>query len=114
MDGGYSSGYHQHLGGLSSSVKMLHTRVQAIHEYLCRVRDGGEPKNYKALRQIKALVSLLRCEQPLALDQAFLTEYNDSLLTVYLAVMTKTSAHIADLLAKFGGRSGLRRKWPML
>lgn len=83
---------------------MLHDRVAVIVQYLSAVSTGAAPQHDETLRHISALVSSLQPTTTLTDDDGpssksqggggdlkdeFLTEYNDVLLTTYLATLTK-------------------------
>lgn len=96
-----------------NALKMLHDRVHVIVQYLSAVSIGAAPRDDETLRHISALVSSLQpttsrtnrtqgaetagssLGQPQPRDgghdlqDEFLTEYNDVLLTTYLATLTK-------------------------
>jgi COP9 signalosome complex subunit 6 len=99
--GGYASTYHQNLGSLGSAVGMLLKRLEALHQFAVEVEAGARPWNHQALREIKAVLDALAATPPEELRAAQLAEQNDALLSVYLSTMTKTSAHVSDLLQSF-------------
>lgn len=99
--GGYASSYHQNLGSLGSAVGMLLKRLEALHQFAIEVEAGSRPWDHQALREIRAVLDALAATPPEELRAAQLAEQNDSLLSVYLSTMTKTSAHVSDLLQSF-------------
>lgn len=77
---------------------MLHDRISLIHRYLLSVTAGTAPSDPETLRQIAALVASLPAatngegegaKEEGEFEKEFLTEYNDVLLTNYLAALTK-------------------------
>jgi len=99
--GGYSSSYVQNLGSLNSAVGMLLKRLEGLHAYALEVQAGTKPWNHQAVREMRALLDALEALPPQELRKAQLAEHNDTLLAVYMATMTKTSAHLSDLLQSF-------------
>lgn len=88
-----------------SALSMLHDRISLIHRYLLSLTAGTAPRDPETLRQIAALVASLPSTTaggPVAnggkkeaeggsseFEKEFLTEYNDVVLTNYLAALTK-------------------------
>jgi len=73
-----------------SALSMLAERVGLIVEYLSAVSRGTAPRDNETLRMIGALVaSLGGGGAGQEFKEEFMTEYNDVLLTTYLATMTK-------------------------
>ncbi|GAA6042636.1 hypothetical protein JCM8097_008257 [Rhodosporidiobolus ruineniae] len=124
-EGGASSSLIASLSTQRSALSMLHDRLKVVLAYLHAVTSGKARKDPETLRQIAALVASL----PGALDPAeaakgkgkeveavgesekeggeqgefekeFLTEYNDVLLTNYLAALTKQLLTANELLDK--------------
>lgn len=68
---------------------MLSDRISLITAYLQGVQSGTLKRDHESLRQISSLVASLPASSELPEFQTeFLTEYNDVLLTSYLANMT--------------------------
>uniref|UniRef100_A0A7S0N1E2 COP9 signalosome complex subunit 6 n=1 Tax=Pyramimonas obovata TaxID=1411642 RepID=A0A7S0N1E2_9CHLO len=104
MPSGSSSNADQltsHLTGMYSAIKMLHDRINSITAYLQEVEAGTKPMDHQLARQISSLVRQLPTVDTKQFKQEFLMEYNDALLMVYLASMTKGTAAINDLADKF-------------
>ncbi|GAA5845491.1 hypothetical protein JCM3766R1_001537 [Sporobolomyces carnicolor] len=104
------------LSSQRNALSMLSSRVSQITAYLAAVARGEAEKDDETLRQIQALVSGLKGHVGGGeLEKEFMTEYNDALLTTYLASLTKQLLSVNELLDKqlllstlsqTGGRSG--------
>ncbi|ACO62709.1 predicted protein [Micromonas commoda] len=102
-EGTMTGQYVSHLRNLGSATEMLNARVEAIVEYL-RAADSGEIErpDRAALRAAAALVkSLPKHGGSARLRADMVREYNDCLLTAYLATMTKGMAEMDVLQARF-------------
>lgn len=72
-----------------NAVKMLLDRIQTLVAYVEDVQSNKTPRDHEALRQIASLVAGLPASgETEEFKQELLTEYNDLLLTTYLADMT--------------------------
>jgi len=86
---------------LKKAVQALQERLRLLVKFLGDVQAGKVPEDQKILRQIKALVSRLpTMDSPLFKDDLF-SEYNDALLTTYLATITQSHTLIDDLVEKY-------------
>ncbi|EFJ51244.1 hypothetical protein VOLCADRAFT_79768 [Volvox carteri f. nagariensis] len=97
------------LASMHSAIKMLLERLRLIHGALGKLAmdpaagvEGPGPGNLAAvpypqslLRQVSSLVNSLPACDTEAFSREYLTEYNDTLLTLYLAAMTR-GTHIAN------------------
>mmetsp|Transcript_22647 Transcript_22647/g.43269 ORF Transcript_22647/g.43269 Transcript_22647/m.43269 type:complete len:299 (-) Transcript_22647:579-1475(-) len=90
-----------HLTGMYSAIKMLNSRIRCIEHYLQDVKNGTQAVDHELLRQIASLTRQLPAVDTERFREDFLTEYNDALLMVYLACMTKGTASINELADKF-------------
>ncbi|GJJ77632.1 COP9 signalosome complex subunit 6 [Entomortierella parvispora] len=90
-----------HLSGQQNAIKMLHTRIKLLHEYLQDSVQGRVPKDRDLERQISSLCNLLPTIAGPAFEEEFLTEYNDVLLTSYLATVTKGTHAMSEMVDKF-------------
>ncbi|GAA5924689.1 COP9 signalosome complex subunit 6 [Sporobolomyces koalae] len=89
------------LSSQRNALSMLSSRVAQITTYLTAVSQGTAPTDDETLRQIQALVSGLKGQIGSAeLEKEFMTEYNDALLTTYLATLTKQLLSANELLDK--------------
>lgn len=82
-----------HLGGLHGAVAKLHENTLAISDYLKAVQSGAAPKDHNILRQA-----------------GLMQEYNDVLLTAYLASLTKNANQANSLVDKFSVVSDKHRR----
>ena len=95
--------YVSHLRNFGSATEMLNARIEAIVEYL-RAADSGEivRPDRAIMRAAAALVkSLPKHGGSGQLRADMVREYNDCLLTAYLATMTKGMAEMDVLQARF-------------
>ncbi|GIL60036.1 hypothetical protein Vafri_14657 [Volvox africanus] len=95
------------LASMHSAIKMLLERLRLVHEALGRVVAAGPtadaaaaaaasvPYPHSLLRQVSSLIHSLPACDTEAFNREYLTEYNDTLLTLYLAAMTR-GTHIAN------------------
>ncbi|KAF9336860.1 COP9 signalosome complex subunit 6 [Podila minutissima] len=90
-----------HLSGQQNAIKMLDTRIKLIHEYLQDSVQGRVPKDHDLERQISSLCNRLPTISGQAFEQEFMTEYNDVLLTSYLATITKGTNAMSEMVDKF-------------
>lgn len=72
-----------------SAVKMLHTRVRLILDYVQAVQAGELPRNHQILREINSLCHQLPAIDTMQFKEDFFTQCNDIVLMSYLASMTK-------------------------
>lgn len=86
---GERSGLIASLTTQRNAIKMLFDRISIIVKYLDAVQNGSAPKDNETLRQISALVTSLPATDSKEFRGEFMTEYNDVLLTTYLATLTK-------------------------
>jgi COP9 signalosome complex subunit 6 len=98
---GHSSDFTQHTGGLANSVVMLNNRVKELLEYMKEVKAQRVPKNHDVLRQMLAICQALQATHQESLQDEFCGEFNDAVLVVMLASLTKACANTSDLLDKF-------------
>ena len=102
-EGTMTGQYVSHLRNFGSATEMLNARIEAIVEYL-RAADSGEISrpDRATLRAAAALVkSLPKHGGSARLRADMVREYNDCLLTAYLATMTKGMAEMDVLQARF-------------
>ncbi|XP_062521830.1 COP9 signalosome complex subunit 6-like [Corticium candelabrum] len=96
-----------------SAVKMLHTRVRLILDYVQAVQAGELPRNHAILREINSLCHRLPAIDTAFFKEDFFTQCNDIMLMSYLASMTKgcdiMNTFIAKLNALFD-RHGMGRR----
>ncbi|KAF9177556.1 hypothetical protein BGZ51_007003 [Haplosporangium sp. Z 767] len=90
-----------HLAGQQNAIKMLDTRIKLLHEYLQDCVQGRVPKDHDLERQISSLCNRLPTISGQAFEEEFMTEYNDVLLTSYLATVTKGTHAMSEMVDKF-------------
>ena len=90
-----------HLGSMHSAMQMLVTRVGVLHGLLLRMQAGEVPYDHGFVRGAAALVARLPAVDGPQFGRAFLTEYNDALLSVLLAAVTRGSAAASDVVDKY-------------
>eukprot|EP00898_Chlorokybus_atmophyticus_P006793 jgi/Chlat1/7114/Chrsp57S06799 len=90
-----------HLTSMVSAIKMLNSRVKELHTLLVAIRAGNLPYQHSLLRQVASLVQRLPTIDTQRFHDDFATEYNDTLLTSYLASMTKGTSLTNELVEKF-------------
>jgi len=102
-----------HLSAQYSAIKMLHSRVKLIMDYVKAVDDGTLQGNHEILRDIKSLVHRL----PLMDNPKFQTDYavqcNDVTLITYLGSITKGCNTVNQFVNKFNtlyDRQGMGRR----
>jgi COP9 signalosome complex subunit 6 len=88
-DGDAQSSLIANLTTQYNAIKMLSDRINMLVEYVHSVQTGKVPRDNEVMRQIASLIAGLPASGELEeFRQEFLTEYNDLLLTSYLANMT--------------------------
>ncbi|KAG0353408.1 COP9 signalosome subunit 6 [Gamsiella multidivaricata] len=90
-----------HLSGQQNAIKMLDTRIKLLHEYLQDSVQGHVPRDHDLERQISSLCNRLPTISGQAFEEEFMTEYNDVLLTSYLATITKGTHAMSEMVDKF-------------
>ncbi|XP_064614826.1 COP9 signalosome complex subunit 6-like [Liolophura sinensis] len=88
-DTGESSAVAQHLQAQHSSVKMLHSRVKLILEYIKAVEAGELPKNPDILREAYSLCYRLPVLNTNKFKEDFYNQCNDVCLMAYLGTPNK-------------------------
>ncbi|KAJ3090754.1 hypothetical protein HK102_002802 [Quaeritorhiza haematococci] len=100
-DAAQGSSLIAHLVSQRNAIKMLNARVNLLHQYVMDVESGVVPKDHNILRQIASLCNRLPTLNSPEFTQEFLVDYNDVLLTTYLATITKGTHGINELVDKF-------------
>lgn len=96
----------QHLDGMHRAVKMLHARVGALRQLLVRMDAGEIPMDHALARRVAALARRLPALDTAGFRTDFLKEYNDGMLAIYLATITRGVADTAELVDKLNLVSG--------
>ncbi|KAI9336826.1 COP9 signalosome complex subunit 6-like protein [Zopfochytrium polystomum] len=74
-----------------NAIKMLHSRIVLLQQYVQAVEAGELPRDHGLLRQISSVCKRLPTMDSPEFRKEFLVDYNDVLLTSYLAIVTKSS-----------------------
>lgn len=104
LPSGKASGSEQlsaHLISMHSAIKMLNERIRAINELVSKVQSGEVAYPHALLRQISSLVHSLPAMNTAAFNKDYLTEYNNTLLTIYLSTITKGVYTMNEIVDKF-------------
>jgi len=99
--GGVVSQFAAHCETLHQSIKMLHVRISILRSYLEAVKAGTLPADQSLLRDINSVCQQLPAIESGEFNEAFFTEYNDTLLLTYMAAIAKASSATSEMLEKF-------------
>lgn len=91
----------EHLSAQHSAIKMLHSRVKLVLEYLRGVESGQLPRNHEILRSVYSLSHRLPVVQGQHFHQEFYNQCNDVGLMTYLGIITKGCNDMNQLVNKF-------------
>ncbi|XP_067669609.1 COP9 signalosome complex subunit 6-like [Haliotis asinina] len=103
----------EHLIAQHSSIKMLHSRVKLILEYVKAVQAGEIPKNHDVLREAYSLCYRLPVLNTTRFKEDFYNQHNDVCLMAYLGSMTKGCNTMNQFVNKFNvlyDRQGMGRR----
>lgn len=92
-----TSAASDHLMVQYQALKMLYSRIQLTSKYLRAVKAGELPPSPEVLRDIQSLIRQLPVTLTPEMNEEWLVQTNDVLLTTYLSSMT-TSANQANSL----------------
>ncbi|XP_063903079.1 COP9 signalosome complex subunit 6 [Zophobas morio] len=112
-DSGESSLVAEHLTAQHSAIKMLHSRVRLVLEYMKAVQSGQLPTNHEILREAYSLCHRLPVIQSARFRQDFYNQCNDVGLMTYLGTLTKGCNDLNQFVNKFNilyDRQGLGRR----
>lgn len=112
-DTGESSSVAEHLIAQHSAIKMLHSRVKLILEYIKAVESGEVPKNHDILRETYSLCYRLPVLNTDRFKEDFFNQCNDVCLMSYLGTVTKGCNTINQFVNKFNvmyDRQGMGRR----
>lgn len=90
-----------HLQAQHNAVRMLHSRVKIILEYLKAMEDGKLQKRHDILRDVHSLCHRLPVVKTKEFNQEFLNQTNDVHLMAYLATITKSCNNVNKFVTKF-------------
>lgn len=100
-DTGEASSVAEQLIAQHSAIKMLHSRVKLILEYIKAVEDGKIPKNQDILREAYSLCYRLPVLNTDKFKDDFFNQCNDVCLMAYLGTITKGCNTINQFVNKF-------------
>lgn len=100
-DSGELSTAAEHLSAQHSAIKMLHSRVKLILDYIKAVEQGSVPKNHEILREAYSLCHRLPVLNTTKFRDEFYNQYNDVSLITYLGVLSKTCNTMNQFVSKF-------------
>ncbi|GAB2301148.1 COP9 signalosome complex subunit 6a [Dionaea muscipula] len=89
-----------HLTGIHSAIKMLNSRIRVLLQYLLAMQKGDIHCENSLLRQVSSLLRRLPAMESSKFQDDFLTDYNDTLLVMYLAMLTNCSSTMNELVDK--------------
>lgn len=90
-----------HLIAQHVAIKMLHSRVKLVLEYVKAVSEGKLKPNHEILREAFTLSHRLPVVQNPFFKEEFHTQSNDVGLIMYLGTLTKAANDINQLVNKF-------------
>jgi COP9 signalosome complex subunit 6 len=96
-----------------SAIKMLHSRVRIVLEYIKAVQAGEIPKNHEVLREAYSLCHRLPVLNTARFKDEFFNQCNDVSLMTYLGSITKGCNTINQFVNKFNvlyDRQGMGRR----
>lgn len=91
----------EHLVAQHVAIKMLHSRIKLVLEYVKDVQAGKLKPNHEILREAFTLSHRLPVVQNPAFKEEFHTQSNDVGLITYLGSLTKAANDINQLVNKF-------------
>lgn len=91
----------EHIQVQKSAVKMLHSRIDIILQYVQAVKDGEIPMNQEIMRNCLSLCQRLPVLNTEKFNEQFFDQCNDVLLMSYLATITKGCNISNELISKF-------------
>jgi len=112
-DPGDASAVAEHLTAQFNAVKMLHSRVKVILEYVKAVQAGEVEKNHEILREAYSLCHRLPVLNTARFNDEFYNQCNDVSLMTYLGTITKGCNTINQFVNKFNvlyDRQGMGRR----
>ncbi|KAK7602086.1 hypothetical protein V9T40_009527 [Parthenolecanium corni] len=110
---GESSLVAEHLTAQYNAIKMLHTRVKMVLDYVKAVKNKELPLNHEILRELYSLTHRLPVMQSPKFNAEFYTQCNDVALITYLGSITKCCNNMNQFVNKFNilhDRQSLGRK----
>jgi COP9 signalosome complex subunit 6 len=108
-----TSAVAEQLSAQHGAVKMLHSRVRLLLDYLKAVEAGELPRNHEILRKVSSLCHQLPVLDGTVFQKEFHRQTNDVMLMSYLAAITKGLATTSEFVQKVNtiyDRHGLGRR----
>ncbi|KAK9787263.1 hypothetical protein WJX73_001466 [Symbiochloris irregularis] len=90
-----------HYTTAQSAIQVLSDHVAALYRMLDAMAKGELPYDHQLVRQASSLVRRLPAVKSAEFSKDYMTEYNDALLTVLLASMTKGSQSMLEVVDKY-------------
>jgi len=90
----------EHIQMQKSAVKMLHSRINIILQYVKAVKEGELPMNEDIMRNCMSLCQRLPVLSTQKFEENFFDQCNDVLLMSYLAAITKGCNISNELITK--------------
>ncbi|KAI8897742.1 maintenance of mitochondrial structure and function-domain-containing protein [Globomyces pollinis-pini] len=87
-----------HLNGQYNAIKMLYSRILLLTQYMKDVQEGILPRDHDTIRKISSLCGRLPAIQGSEFDSEFNKDYSDVVLISYLAMITKSTEELAQVL----------------
>jgi len=100
-DSGVSSLVAEHLNAQYSAIKMLHSRVNLVLNYMKAIQAGTVEKNHEILRLGYSLCHMLPVLHSSRFRQDFYNQSNDVALMTYLGTLTKGCNDLNQFVNKF-------------
>ena len=95
-----TSAASDHLMVQYRALKMLYHRIKIITHYLRAVKAGEIPPSPEVLRDIQSLTRQLPVSHTPEMNEEWLVQANDVLLTTYLSAMTTSADQASSLVGK--------------
>ncbi|KAG8201551.1 hypothetical protein JTE90_011226 [Oedothorax gibbosus] len=112
-ESGESSLVAEQLQAQHSAIKMLHSRVHLILDYVRAVKEGKATPNHEILREAYSLCHRLPVVSSESFKQEYFNQCNDVGLMTYLGTLTKGCNTINQYVNKFNilyDRQGMGRR----
>lgn len=100
-EAGEMSAASEHLSAQYSAIKMLHSRVKLVLDYIESAQQGLVPMNHEILREAYSLCHRLPVLNTEKFREEFYDQYNDVSLITYMGVLTKTCNTVNQFVNKF-------------
>uniref|UniRef100_T1GDB7 COP9 signalosome complex subunit 6 n=1 Tax=Megaselia scalaris TaxID=36166 RepID=T1GDB7_MEGSC len=100
-ESGEKSVVAEHLTAQHSAIKMLHSRVKLVLQYIKAVENGELEPNQEILREAYSLSHRLPVVQDSSFHQEYYAQSNDVALITYLGALTKGCNELNHFVNKF-------------